>query len=546
VNASESHATMPEMTTALTSGRLLARNAAWNLATQCAPMAVAVVTIPVLIAGIGTERFGVLTLSWIILGYFSLFDLGLGRALTKLVAESLGNGRTSIIPPLVWTALGLMFALGLVGAFCVGLIAPWLVRQVLRISGPLQAESLWAFLLMAALLPFVISIAGLRGVMEAHQRFRAINVVKMATGLFTLVGPLLVLPFSQSLVAVVGIITAGKLAAWLLYLILCLRIAPEMRRGFAVRLDVVRPLVCFGGWMTVANIINPIMVQMDRFLIGALLSTAAVAYYTTPYELVTKYWFLSNAVLGVIFPAFATSFVQDKRRTVLIFGRGVKYVFLILFPLVLGTVALAPELLTLWLGVEFARQSTFVLRCLALGVFLNGLAQVPSALLQGVGRPDLTAIVHVIELPFYLVAAWSLIRTRGIEGAAVAWTARTALDLVLFFGTARWVLPGTALTVRHLVGALGLVAPVIAVCTLPTGLAFRASLLLLVLTAAWIVTWRRVLTPEEKAPILDLRASFWNRAEVELRGCMKRSSDTCSARYCVPLRRCEASGRGTQ
>ena len=157
-----------------------------------------------------------------------------------------------------------------------------------------------------------------------------------------------------------------------------------------------------------------------------------------------------------------------------------------------------------------------MLRCLALGVFLNGLAQVPSALLQGVGRPDLTAILHVIELPFYLVAAWSLIRTRGIEGAAVAWTARTALDLVLFFGTARWVMPGTALTVRHLLGGLGLVAPVLAVCTLPTGLAFRAPFLLLVLTAASIVTWRRVLSPEEKAPILDLRASVWNRPKVEL------------------------------
>ena len=126
---------------ALTSGRLLARNAVWNLVTQCVPMAVAIVTIPVLIAGIGTDRFGVLTLAWIILGYFSLFDLGLGRALTKLVAEKLGLGRSSGIPPLVGTALGLMMALGLVGALFVGLISPWLVRDVLRISRPVAGAS---------------------------------------------------------------------------------------------------------------------------------------------------------------------------------------------------------------------------------------------------------------------------------------------------------------------------------------------------------------------------------------------------------------------
>jgi O-antigen/teichoic acid export membrane protein len=210
-----------------------------------------------------------------------------------------------------------------------------------------------------------------------------------------------------------------------------------------------------------------------------------------------------------MFPAFATSFVQDRGRTSLIFGRGVKYVFLILFPLVLGTIVLAHELLTLWLGADFARGSTRVLQCLAVGVFLNGLAQVASAMLQGVGRPDLTALLHVIELPFYLVAAWLLIRARGIEGAALAWTARTALDLALFFGAARCVLPGSAETLRRLAWALGLVWPVIAIGALPTGIAFRAPFLLLVLVTSTIVTWRLVLMPDEKASILGAWTSVW-------------------------------------
>jgi O-antigen/teichoic acid export membrane protein len=259
--------------------------------------------------------------------------------------------------------------------------------------------------------------------------------------------------------------------------------------------------------MTVANIINPIMVQMDRFLIGGVLSAAAVAYYTTPFELVTKFWFISNSVLGVMFPAFATSFVQDRGRTSLIFERGIKYVFLILFPLVLGTIVLAHELLTLWLGADFARQSTRVLQCLAVGVFLNGLAQVASALLQGVGRPDLTALLHVIELPFYLVSAWLLIHAHGIEGAALAWTTRTALDLALFLAVALWVLPIGAKTVRRLVWVLGLASPVFAAGALPADIVFRAPFLLLVLTIAAIVTWRLALAPEEKASILSVWAA---------------------------------------
>ena len=71
----------------LIGGRRLVRNVFWNLLGTGAPLLVAIVAIPMLIEGMGTARFGVLTLAWMVVGYFSLFDLGLGRALTKLVAE---------------------------------------------------------------------------------------------------------------------------------------------------------------------------------------------------------------------------------------------------------------------------------------------------------------------------------------------------------------------------------------------------------------------------------------------------------------------------
>src|SRR5438552_12548486 len=100
----------------LTSGRLLVRNTVWNLVGGGAPMVVAIFCIPILIRGLGKERFGVLTLAWALIGYASLFDLGLGRALTQLVAKKLGRGEDHEIPALVWTSLLLMMALGLVRA----------------------------------------------------------------------------------------------------------------------------------------------------------------------------------------------------------------------------------------------------------------------------------------------------------------------------------------------------------------------------------------------------------------------------------------------
>jgi O-antigen/teichoic acid export membrane protein len=149
---------------------------------------------------------------------------------------------------------------------------------------------------------------------------------------------------------------------------------------------------------------------------------------------VTKLLIIPGSLVAVMFPAFSTSFEHDRKRTATLYSRCVKYVFLILFPAVLLIVGLARSGLTLWLGADFAQHSFRVLQWLAVGVFINSLAHIPFALVQGVGRPDLTAKLHLIELPAYLLTLWWLISARGVEGAAIAWTARAGVDALVLFG----------------------------------------------------------------------------------------------------------------
>ncbi len=72
----------------LSSGPVLARNTAWNLLGYVAPMVVAAFTIPPLIHTLGKDRFGVLALGWTMVGYFSLFDLRVGRGLTIAIGAT--------------------------------------------------------------------------------------------------------------------------------------------------------------------------------------------------------------------------------------------------------------------------------------------------------------------------------------------------------------------------------------------------------------------------------------------------------------------------
>ncbi len=289
----------------LTSGRLLARNTIWNLIGSGAPMIVALFSIPILIHRLSGDRFGVLALAWGLIGYAGMFDIGLGRALTQLVAKKLGAGEENEVPSLVWTSLVLMMLLGLVGATVVMAISPWLVHHALKIPETLQSESLIVFYMLGLSIPVVISTAGLRGLLEAHQRFMMVNALRIPLGIFTFVGPLLILPFSHSLVPVVGILVAGRFLGWLANLWLCLQVVPELRQGIAWHGPSAGPLLRFGGWMTVSNIVGPLMVTLDRFFIAGLVSVAAVTYYATPFEMVTKLWVISSAISGVMFPAFS-------------------------------------------------------------------------------------------------------------------------------------------------------------------------------------------------------------------------------------------------
>lgn len=413
--------------------RLLARNTLLNLVGQAAPLVVAVVAIPLLVSGIGADRFGLLVIAWAVLGYFSLFDVGLGRSLTQLVAERLGEDRQEEIPALARTGLLIMAGVGLLGAAVLYVLASVLTFHVLNIPPELETETLAGLRLLAVAVPFVVVTTGLRGILEAIQWFGWVNAIRIPQGVLTYLGPLLVLPFSRNLAAMVGALVCVRLAVWLAYGLVCLRAYPRLATRMELRRGEVRALFRLGGWITVSNVLGPLMVYLDRVLIGAVLTAAAVAYYATPFEVVSRLWIVPGAIVGVFFPAFATSFRADPDRAARLFRESSRVVLLGVFPPAFILMALAPEALAAWVGAEFAVPGTPVARWLLVGVLVNAVAHIPFGFIQGVGRPDITAKLHLLEAPLYFALLWGLLRDYGITGAAVAWTLRAAVDAILLF-----------------------------------------------------------------------------------------------------------------
>jgi O-antigen/teichoic acid export membrane protein len=481
----------------------LARGAIWNVAGQAVPLLVAVFSIPPLIGLLGLERFGLLTLVWALIGYFSLLDLGLGRAVTKLVAQRLAENRESETGEIVVTSLVLMCVLGLLGSAAVVIAAPSLATAAFETPLEFQAEVLIACYVLALTIPFVSTGAALLGYLAAINRFDLINRIRIPIGILNYLAPLGVAMVVPDLGAVVAVVALTRVLSWLAYAALCRK---DMKaRAVSLRYGArhVRALFGFGAWITVSNLISPIMVFADRFVLAALLPAAGVAYYTTPYEVVSRLWIIPSALVAVLFPAFAFAHASSSGQVPDLYARSAKAVGIVMYPIILVLVAFSKEILDLWLGAAFSEASFRVLQLLASGVFLNSLAQLPSTLVQSVGRPDITAKLHLWELPVYLLVLVSITRSFGLVGAACVWVSRMVADGIALALYAGRLVPGTRATPKTYLAITAALCTFALVANV-SSVEWRFVACAAFLSAFAVLTWRWLLSPGDRSAFATL------------------------------------------
>jgi O-antigen/teichoic acid export membrane protein len=368
-----------------------------------------------------------------------------------MLAERITSVPVRELSNLVATALIVMVLLGLIGALLIALATPILVSAVFKIPTELQDESVISFYLVAAAIPSVVIGAGLRGILEAYQIFTWINVIRVGMALLTFLSPLIVLYYSGDLATVVLALVLIRWAVAILLWGASQRVLPFSLLITGFNRSTLRSLLNFGGWLTISNVIGPVMVYFDRFAIAMVLSMAAVGYYAAPYEVITRLWLVPAAVAGVVFPAFSTALVSHANRAFDLFASGATCIFVSLFPIALIFVTGSSDILELWLGKEFAEHSSVVLQILAIGVFMNSLAYLPYALIQAEGRSDLTAKLHLLEVVPYSLLLWVLLNEYGLIGVACAWALRIMTDTVCLFLLAGWRFP----QLRAFIQALG-------------------------------------------------------------------------------------------
>ncbi|GAC1377609.1 MAG: O13/O129/O135 family O-antigen flippase [Aquirhabdus sp.] len=409
----------------------LRKNTAWNLVGTGVPLLVGLVTIPYLIKHIGVEAFGILTLIWALIGYFSLFDFGLGRALTQQVASSLAAKEQDHIPRLVKSGLLFTGATGLIGGLLLAFLSHPLGYNWLKVSDALQYDTASCLLVAALGIPLTTITTGLRGVIEAYEDFRGSNLLRIVLGVANFALPALsVMFFGPSLTLIVVMLIIARLIILVAHIILMHSKLPAGWFSNKASAKDVKSLLAFGIWMTVSNIISPLMVNADRFVISSVLGASLVAYYTVPFEVLIRVLILPAALTSALFPRLASLLNKDPIVTKQLYHRSLKIVAGVLFPICIIVALSSYWGLFLWLGKDFAQHSWLIVCILSLGILLNGIAFVPYAAVQATGNAKITAYLHILELCIYVPLLFLALNLFGLHGAAIMWTIRVGLDLL--------------------------------------------------------------------------------------------------------------------
>lgn len=408
----------------------LSLNALLQIGSQVLPLAAGVIAIPVLHDNLGAAEFGTFTVALSVLGLFALLDLGLGRSTVRFVAQALADADAAKAASVTLQSALILGGVALALAALLTVSASALAEHWFEDASGSQRALRLSLYVLAAALPFTALMTVLRSVLEAYEDFRSVGAIQTTIGVAAYLVPVVVSFFTTDVHLVIAGAAACRVAGFLLFLMrMPTGWRPQLRRG-GVDTRPVAGFREFSFWLVVSNLVGVCIVYADRALLVSLVPLEQVPLYNVPLELLGRVLIVVNGAVTVLFPWMARSGTNPQtgryhaialNATALVLG----------MPLLMLSV-LAPAWLDLWLGEEFSRDSTVLVRIIVVGILFQGLNAVALAAANAQGQARTPAFMHLFEMPLYLAALYVAGTRYGLPGIAVVWAVRPLFEYLCY------------------------------------------------------------------------------------------------------------------
>jgi O-antigen/teichoic acid export membrane protein len=392
-----------------------------------------VITVPIVVHGIGTSAYGIYALVMVVIGYVAALDFGLTAAVVRSVSKYRAAGDMRAMERVVGTAFTLLIGVGVLGGIAIFLVGPLAVDSIFHIPGSLHADAVFAFQVTGIGFGFNMVLIVFAAIVQGLQRFDifASRAVILSTA---------------NSVAQIAAVTLGGGLRWLVVLTLAtgvfslvifLAAARRLLPGVSFRPRLNRPaigeLAGFGLFRFLNQASGQVTFQLDLVIIGIFQPIAAVAYYSVPLAVTQKFHLIEDSVASAYFPAAVELHSRgDRERAVALYQSAFKLVFVAMAFLIVLCVGYASPILTAWVGASFAARASAIFAVLAIGYGLSAIVGIPAQASDATGHQRWTAGFAVASAMIQLTLALVLVPRYGPIGAAIALVINTVTQGTLF------------------------------------------------------------------------------------------------------------------
>lgn len=180
-----------------------------------------------------------------------------------------------------------------------------------------------------------------------------------------------------------------------------------------------RNVLSFGGLVTIEQTLWFLYSQADVFIIGKLLGSKLLGFYSVSMHLASLPMQKINSVLNqVAFPAF--SHIQGNQELVTNYlAKSLRLVNMFSFPVFFGIAVIAEEAVLVLLGEKW-RAAILPMTILSVIMPIRMASNLFPTVARGVGRPDIN-VINLIIASVIMPAAFVIGSHWGLLGVSLAW-----------------------------------------------------------------------------------------------------------------------------
>jgi O-antigen/teichoic acid export membrane protein len=233
---------------------------------------------------------------------------------------------------------------------------------------------------------------------------------------------LAILFFGGGLLAVICATAISSVVVFTIYFLVVRRMLPTWRPAFQVNWTLLRSLVAFSFFLFLSKISQSFAIYFMQFIISAMLGPSAVTYYSVPLKIISAFGGFLSASAGALFPFASEMNAQGAREALRrVYLLASKCFVSVAVPVFTLMGLFSWEILSLWMGSDFAHRATIPMMILCSGTVISSTSTVSGVVMLGIGRSRLLAGFSLVSMALAASLAVPLIRAADISGAATAY-----------------------------------------------------------------------------------------------------------------------------